>query len=344
MTKTTKRILMALCAVVGSAIVFVYGVLFTPVTPANHLFYLRPGVSKEHVISALHQEGFIRFPRLFNLYAYFSHRGSLKAGEYEFPKGSSPLTIWRQLTSGTGFYFRAFTIIPGWTFKQLRLSLTTNPWLKHNISHLSDAEIMKLLGSASVSPEGLFYPETYFFTRGDNDQRLLQRAYTLMQTKLNQAYVTKDASLPYRNAYDALIAASLIEKEGRIDKERSVIASVIINRLNKDMVLQIDATIIYALGDQYLGSIYKNDLKINSAYNTYLNKGLPPTPIAIPGWPSIFAALHPAHTNYFYYVAKQDGSHHFSETLIEHQQAVQAIRSMQQTNNAGLAPETVSMH
>lgn len=325
MTTTTKRALGALLAVVCSAIVFVYAILYTPVTTSENLFYLRPGLTKQAIISELHTQGLVRSPLIFNLYASLNGQG-IKTGEYQFPKGSTPISIWRQLTSGTGFYFRPFIIIPGWTFKQLRLSLDQNPWLKHTLHQLNDGEIMKLFGNPGVSPEGLFYPETYFFTRGDSDQHILQRAYQFMLIKLNEEYAKRAEQLPYHRAIDALIVASLIEKEGRLDNERPLIASVIMNRLNKNMLLQIDATVIYALGDQYSGTIYKNDLKIDSAYNTYKYKGLPPAPIAMPGLPSILAALHPAQTAYYYYVAKADGSHQFSETLDDHHKAIQSIR------------------
>lgn len=309
--------------------------LFSPVVSneKGEIYYLHPNLSKHAVINELSQQGLIRHPWLFAFYVYTKPTLQLKSGEYLFPTSSTPISIWRQVTSGTGLYYRPFSIIPGWTFKQVREALNINGWLKHQTTELTNDKIMEQLSGRAISPEGLFFPETYYFTRNDKDWEILKNAYNLMQQKIAKAWLERTTAVPYRTPYEALIAASMIEKEGYLDAERPVIAGVLINRLNKSMLLQIDATVIYGMGDQYHGVIHKSDLLADTPYNTYLHKGLPPTPIAMPGQASIKAALNPVLSNYFYYVAKGDGSHQFSETLAAHQLAVKAAKNASQTMN-----------
>ncbi|VVC75915.1 hypothetical protein AQUSIP_12160 [Aquicella siphonis] len=322
---TVAVLAVALCCLIS---LWLY-VLFSPVVTSagGSIYYLRPGISKRSVISELSQQGIIKHPFMFSLYAYPHKSASLKVGEYFFPEGATPYSIWKQLTTGTGLYYRHFTIIPGWTFRQLRAGLSKAQGLKHLISTLNDQQIMQRLGRPELSPEGEFFPDTYNYTRGDIDLAILKRAFDLMQNKLNEDWQRRAAGLPYRNPYDALIAASMIEKEGYLDAERPLISSVLINRLKKDMLLQIDATVIYGLADRYDGKIHKTDLLEDTPYNTYIHKGLPPTPIAMPGSASIEAALHPQPSDYYYYVAKGDGGHQFSTSLQAHNAAVQATMS-----------------
>lgn len=300
--------------------------LFAPVITQENgaTYYLRPGTSKPTMISDLAQLGIIRHPWLFAMYVYPHKSTLLKTGEYRFPKGSTPHSIWKQISTGTGFLYHPLTIVPGWTFKQLRAELLKAESLKHLTATLDDKQIMERLGHAELSPEGEFFPDTYNYTRGDNDLTLLKRAFDVMQLRLQEAWQKRATNLPYNNSYEALVAASLIEKEGYLDSERPIIAGVLVNRLNKNMLLQIDATVIFGLGDRYNGKIYKENLTEDTPYNTYVHKGLPLTPIAIPGLSSIQAALHPQQNNYFYYVAKGNGSHQFSNSLEEHHEAVQA--------------------
>lgn len=308
--------------------------LFAPVVlPDNgYAYYVRPGISKRLVVNDLTEQGIISHPQLFLLYVFPQKNASLKTGEYHFAKGSTPYSIWKQITTGTGLLYHPFAIIPGWTFKQLRSELLKAQVLRHTTAALSDKQIMERLGHPDLSPEGEFFPDTYNYTRGDSDLVILKRAFNLMQIKLQESWKTRDAGLPYTNAYQALIAASMIEKEGYLNSERPIIAGVLINRLNKDMLLQIDATVIYGLGDGYDGKIYKQNLRQDTPYNTYLHKGLPPTPIAMPGLSSLVAATHPQRNNYYYYVAKGDGSHQFSTTLQSHNDAVQSTLNKQNGN------------
>ncbi len=292
---------------------------------AGVIYYLKPGTSKKALVKDLQQLGLLRYPRLFALYIYTMPRSQLKTGEYLFPQGASAYTIWKQITRGKGIIYHSFTIIPGWTFSQLRHELAKVDGIRHRSKHLTDHEIMVYLDYTHFAPEGEFYPETYTYTKGIADLAILKEAFLLMQEKMMTSWAHRAPGLPYADPYDALIAASLIEKEAHLDAERPVIAGVLINRLHKDMLLQFDPTVIYGMGARYQGKIHKEDLTSDSAYNTYLHKGLPPTPIALPGLASIEAALHPMRHDYLYFVAKGDGSHLFSKTLDEHQTNIASV-------------------
>lgn len=298
------------------------------------IFYVRPGISRENLVIELSQSKYIRLAPLFDLYATF--RGiTPKSGEYKFAHGSTPYSIWKQITAGTGRYYRSFTIIPGWTFKQVKLALKNEPTLKHLASEADDDTIMMFLGDISQKPEGMFLPETYYYSRNDADLVILQRAHNLMKLKLDEAWKTRAANLPYKTAYEALIAASLIEKEAYLPQEQPIISGVLINRLRKNMLLQFDPTVIYGMGDNYQGKIFKKDLTTDTPYNTYTRKGLTPTPIAMPGLTAIQAAMHPENHAYLYFVARGDGSHEFTTNLQSHHTAVNKaaeVRSKQAVN------------
>lgn len=214
------------------------------------------------------------------------------------------------------------TFIEGRTFAQMRNKLSTNDAIKYTVGAMSEVEILSLMGSQYRSAEGLFFPDTYYFDRGTTDVVLLKRSYEAMQAKLAKAWATRDANLPYKNSYQALVMASIIEKETGRASERPMIAGVFINRLRIGMRLQTDPSVIYGIGLRYDGNIRKKDLLADTPYNTYTRTGLPPTPIAMPGLASIEAALHPADTKALYFVGKGDGSHAFSNNLDEHNRAV----------------------
>lgn len=298
----------------------------TVTSPQGVVYYLQPGTSKKSLITELNNQGVLRHAWIFSLYVGMHSKEVLKSGEYVFPQGASLVNIWHQVTTGKGLLEHPFLIVPGWTFHQVRLALDRSEPLDHLTTTLSDEAIMARLGYPHLSPEGQFYPDTYFFTRGVSDVTLLKHAFTRMQQKFSAAWAGRASLLPYQSAFEALIAASLIEKEAYLDKERPVIAGVLVNRLTHHMLLQIDPTVIYGLGDRYQGKLYKSDLEQESPYNTYLHEGLPPTPIAMPGMPSIQAALHPEMNNFYYYVAKGDGSHQFSQTLVQHEAAIHTIK------------------
>jgi len=246
---------------------------------------------------------------------------SIKAGSYELAQGSTMLDLLGKLTRGDVTQAELL-IIEGWTFRQLRARLDAHPELQHDTAGLPDSELLTRLGAREAAAEGLFFPDTYLFAKRSSDLDLLARAYRAMQAHLAREWQTRADGLPYRDAYQALIMASIIEKEtGRAD-ERSLIAGVFVNRLRQGMLLQTDPTVIYGLGEAFDGNLRKRDLLADTPYNTYTRRGLPPTPIALPGLASLRAALHPAASDALYFVARGDGSSHFSRTLDEHNEAV----------------------
>lgn len=318
--------------------------LFLPVSVPKDgaVFYVEPGVKRENLVEELAGNKLIRLAPLFEIYTRMKGI-SPRTGEYLFREGSTPYSIWKQITTGTGRYYRAFTIIPGWTFKQIKSAMWKERTLKHLINDLPDKSIMRLIGDEAHAPEGMFLPETYYYSRNDPDLVILNRAHDLMKSRLNEAWQGRAANLPYKDPYQALIAASLIEKEAYLPSEQPIIAGVLINRLRKNMLLQIDPTVIYGMGDNYDGKIYKKDLTADTPYNTYIHKGLTPTPIAMPGYTAILAALHPAEHQYLYFVAKGDGSHEFTTNLQSHVTAVNKAAAVKATKAATTAkPESVN--
>jgi len=219
--------------------------------------------------------------------------------------------------------------IEGWTFRQIRSVLDQHPAVKHDSAGLSDAQIPERLGIEEKSPEGVFFPDTYYFAAGTSDLTILRQAYLRMRTKLEALWEQRARGLPVANAYEALILASIVEKEtGRAD-ERGMVAVVFVNRLKRGMRLQTDPSVIYGLGASFDGNLRRRDLETDQSYNTYTRYGLPPTPIAMPGEASIQATLNPANSPVLYFVARGDGSHEFSSTLTEHNRAVNKYQRSQ---------------
>jgi UPF0755 protein len=245
----------------------------------------------------------------------------IRSGTFLIPIGTTPQDFLDILISGKSVQ-HSLTIVEGWTFEKILEKIQQNKILKQTLTDLSIEQIMQKLGYEKQHPEGRFFPDTYHFNKGSTDVDFLQRAYQLMEKTLNEEWENRQADLPLKNAYEALILASIVEKETGKAEERPQIASVFINRLNKGMKLQTDPTVIYALGEKYDGNIRSKDLKYESPYNTYLNTGLPPTPIAIPSKEAIHAVLHPMQSSALFFVAKGDGSHYFSKTDSEHGCAV----------------------
>ncbi len=245
----------------------------------------------------------------------------LQAGDYTLNKNITPYQLLLSLNHGKTTQ-GSITFIEGKTFKEMRAKLAKNDAVKNTIQGLSDAQVMAVVGKNERHAEGLFFPDTFYFDRGTLDTVILKRAYDSMQAKLNKAWDNKAPNLPYKNSYDVLIMASIIEKETGKASERPMISGVFLNRLRIGMRLQTDPTVIYGMGDQYDGNIRRKDLLKDTPHNTYTRKGLPPTPIAMPGLASIEAALHPEKTKALYFVGKGDGSHVFSNSLTEHNRAV----------------------
>lgn len=284
-----------------------------------------PGSSVHRLLLDLQSQGYMQnHPRFFLLLAYLKGAtNKLKTGEYLFDPGTTPNELFEQMLAGKVIFHR-FTIVEGWTLQQLIASLSDLAYAKHTLCKVSSAQLLASLGlPARKNPEGLFFPATYYFSLGAKDRDLLKWAYLLLEKKLNAAWKTRDTDLPYQTPYQALIVASLVEKETAIAKERAMVAGVIVRRLKIGIPLQIDSSIIYGLGAHYNGKLTLEDLHKDTPYNTYTRKGLPPTPIDSPSLASIVATLHPDHSHNLYFVAKGDGSHQFSADLTEHNLAVQ---------------------
>ena len=246
---------------------------------------------------------------------------SIKAGSYEFDRGISLWSLLRKLSSGDTSQGEVL-FVEGITFRELRARLNAQSDLIHTTQALSDQAIMARLGVAERNPEGWFFPDTYRFDKRSEDIEVLARAMASMQKQLDVAWQGREANLPLQSPYELLILASIVEKETGAAADRPEIAGVFVNRLRKGMRLQTDPTVIYGLGERFDGNLRKGDLQRDTPHNTYIRSGLPPTPICMPGQASLLAAAHPAKTDALYFVARGDGSSHFSATLETHNQAV----------------------
>jgi UPF0755 protein len=261
-------------------------------------------------------------PRLFILYARITEKTKLEIGEYLLVKGSSHEQLLSLLQSGNVITYKV-TLVEGKTFNDFLNTLASHKKLLTTLGlGASHQSILEQLNVSEVHPEGWFFPDTYQFASGTRDVDILMQAHQKMKKVLAEEWETRAEGLPYNSAYEALIMASIIEKETGVAYERAEIAGVFVRRLQKGMRLQTDPTIIYGLGDEYQGNIRRKHLTQKTPYNTYVIDGMPPTPIAMPGREAIHAALHPKAGNTLYFVAKGDGSHYFSATLAEHNNAV----------------------
>jgi peptidoglycan lytic transglycosylase G len=296
----------------------------TPI-PLEHTpfeFSLKPGSSLKSATHQIRQAGGMNNEWLFvTLGRTLGKAKQIKPGNYQLEHEVSPLQLLNMISKGQ-VEQSSLTIIEGSRFKELRALLNAEPTLRHDSEALTEAEILKHIGATETVAEGLFFPDTYNFARGSSDLIVLKRAYQLMQQKLKENWKDRDANLPLETSYQALILASIVEKETGQARDRTMIASVFINRLRKHMRLQTDPTVIYGMGDKFDGNLRKRDLLKDTPYNTYTRYGLPPTPIALPGLAAIQAVLHPAPGKALYFVARGDGSSQFSDSLVEHNNAV----------------------
>ncbi len=307
---------------------WVYVNLFSPLetSPSGYRLRVERGSGYQAAFERLEQDGLLGHRALAKAYFRLLKPRTLQAGVYQFRPGLSTAEILKQLARGDGLIVTRITVIEGTTFAQLREQLAANPEIKQELAGKTDSQIMSLMGSAVTNPEGLFAPDTYVFMPGDSDVQVLRKLFERQRTVLEQAWLHRAPGLPYRNAYEALIMASIVEKETGNASERPQIAGVFVRRLQKGMRLQTDPTVIYGMGAAYDGNLRKVDLLTPTPYNTYRINGLPPTPIALPGKAAIEAALNPAPGDALYFVARGDGSgtHVFSADLGAHNQAVQA--------------------
>lgn len=289
-----------------------------------------PGENLRSVVAKLEQQGVSRMDWRWRLLSRLK-QVIIKTGEYGLQPGLSPPGLLDLLASGKVISYR-FTIVEGWSVKQLLSALGKDPVLQHTIE--SVAELEGLAGLPTGSPEGWFLPETYVFVRGDSDLQILIRAYHDMSESLAMAWADRDSGLPYETPYELLIMASIIEKETSLESERADIAGVFVRRLLQHWRLETDPTVIYGMGDDYQGNIRRRDLKMDTPYNTYTRHGLPPTPIALAGQASLQAAAHPAGGDSMFFVANGQGGHTFSTTLEAHNEAVRALINQSRANPA----------
>lgn len=283
---------------------------------------IEPGWNAREVANAVAQAG---VPVNVNLlYAWFrlsGHARNIKAGSYELTPDTTPRTLLQKLVRGEEA-LRAVTLVEGWTFRQIRQALKKADQLKPDSQDLPVAELMAQLGKAGAAPEGRFFPDTYMYSKGASDLSVLRRAMRAMDKHLAAAWAQRDPQTPLKDPEQALILASIIEKETGLPSDRASIAAVFSNRLRMGMRLQTDPSVIYGLGESFDGNLRKRDLLTDTPWNTYTRTGLPPTAIAIPGKAALLAAVQPGRTEALYFVARGDGSSEFSNTLDAHNRAV----------------------
>ena len=286
-------------------------------------YSVEPGSSPRSIAQGWVQAGVRTSPTL--LYEWFRWSGQargIRAGSYEIRPGTTPRALLAKMVQGDET-LATLRLIEGWNFRQVRAELARAEGLKQAAAAMSDAQLMAAIGLPGVHPEGQFFPDTYAYSRGSSDLEVLKRAQRAMQRNLEQAWAMRDESLPLKSPAEALVLASIVEKETGRETDRALVAGVFTNRLRLGMPLQTDPTVIYGLGESFDGNLRRRDLQAeHNPYNTYQRRGLPPTPIAIPGKASLRAAVQPERTRALYFVARGDGSSVFSETLADHNRAV----------------------
>ncbi len=328
MRKMIKRRLMQLALLLFACVAAALGWLayyansaLKPVqTPLQ--FSLSAGSSLRSAAQQMTAAGMLDEPGPFIVLArLLGKAGNIKAGNYEVEGRITPLGLLRKITEGD-YTQDVITFVEGWTFRQMRKALDEHPALRHDTRDSRDSDILLRLGVTEPSAEGWFFPDTYHFSRGGSDLGILRRAHRLMRAHLAEQWDRRAPNLPLATPYEALVLASIVEKETGQAAERALVAAVFVNRLRIGMRLQSDPAVIYGLGEVFDGNLRKRDLATDTPYNTYTREGLPPTPIAMPGLASLRAALDPAESDMLYFVAKGDGTSHFSRTLTEHDRAV----------------------
>mgnify|MGYP000609609667 CR=1 FL=1 len=343
----TKRILLfvATCFLflLLITVVFWYQVnryLDTPlaITAETNTITISNGTSFSKLAYKLAERSVLSKPRWFVGYArLLDQTNKIKAGEYFLEEGTTPRALLHIVVSGKVVQHQ-ITVIEGSTFREMLTEIASQPKLESTLTESSDDEIIERLGIEGEHTEGRFFPDTYNYNKGMSDVDILQRAHRKMENVLSTLWQKRDEKLPYKTPYDALIMASIVEKETAVDTEREQIAGVFIRRLKKGMRLQTDPTVIYGLGSEYQGNLTRVHLKQLTPYNTYRIKGLPPTPIALPGQRSIYAALHPDESNSLYFVAKGDGTHMFADTLEQHNKNVDQFQRKRRIKNYKSTP------
>jgi len=322
-------LLLIVLAAVGLAVLAWWGNnwLRTPIAAldAQIVFEIPRGASVRSIANDLERRGLLDQPQLWSYWARLSGRATgLKAGEYALNPGLTPESLLTLLNSGQ-VILHSITFVEGATFADIRRLLSKDEAVDSKYAKAGDDDVMRALEAPGVHPEGQFFPDTYRFPRATTDLELLKMAYRRMQDELKAAWEARAPDLPLASQYEALILASIVEKETALESERPLIAGVFVERLRRGMRLQTDPTVIYGMGTTYAGNIRRVDLLNDTPYNTYTRTGLPPTPIALPGFESLRAAVNPKMSGAIFFVAtgQGDGSHFFSATLDEHEAAVQ---------------------
>ncbi|MDZ7595582.1 MAG: endolytic transglycosylase MltG [Thiobacillus sp.] len=323
MMKLIKRlfVLAVLAALMLAGGLAWYGNQPLHIEPVPKTFNVMPGTHLRSLSVMLESEGVIGNAPVFWLLGRVLGKGALKAGVYTLDKPLSPLALYGMIERGEVSQ-AVVQFIEGWNWCEVRAALAAQPLLKHDSAGMSDAELLQAIGAEESHPEGLLFPDTYSFAPHSSDLNVLRHAYRLQQEKLMAAWEARAPGLPYRTPYEALIMASIVEKETGAAFERPQIAGVFMNRLRLGMRLQTDPTVIYGLGERFDGRLRRVDLQTDTPYNTYTRAGLPPTPIAMPSEAAIQAALNPAKTDALYFVSRNDGTHVFSTNLDAHNRAV----------------------
>jgi UPF0755 protein len=287
-----------------------------------YFYQIQQGETLKQVSSNLYHAGIINHPKYLAWHGQLTRvANKIQAGEYAFKPGMTPRDILQNISTGKTVQY-SFTLIEGWNFREMMQELRKSEFLVHTLEGLKNEQVMERLGYPDQHPEGRFLPDTYHFPRGTTDVDFLKRAYAATELYLEEQWQNREANLPYESSYEALIMASIVEKETGLASERPTIAGVFVRRLQKKMRLQTDPTVIYGLGKKFDGNLRRRDLVNDTPYNTYRRNGLPPTPIAMPGKDAIRAALHPEDGDALYFVSRGDGSHEFTSNLRDHNQAV----------------------
>ncbi len=317
--------LLALCVLTALSVaagLYYYADSELPMERSPVTLELRSGSSLKTIAVQLGAAGVLRQPELFMLFVrWHGAAENLKAGNYELVSPLTPLGLLQRMTRGEVTPI-SITLVEGWTFRQMRKALREHPQVQPEVADLPEAEVLQKLGMTQPLAEGWFFPDTYYFHAGASDLTILHRAHQRMVKHLDQEWAQRAPDLPLQSPVEALILASIVEKETGRAEERGMVASVFINRLRIGMRLQTDPTVIYGMGAAFDGNIRKRDLTTDTPYNTYTRAGLPPTPIAMPGLDALRATLNPAPSDALYFVARGDGTSQFSRTLIEHERAV----------------------
>ncbi|MGQ0750591.1 MAG: endolytic transglycosylase MltG [Betaproteobacteria bacterium] len=328
MKTTTKRWLWAIVLLPFAGLALAAGAMafyaYSPLNPVQSplQFSLKKGSSLRSAAQQMADAGVLAKPVVFVFFARLMGKAaSIKAGNYEVARPITPLSLLRKITEGD-YTEDVITVVEGWTFQQMRRALDEHPAIRHDTRGLTHEEIVQRLEMGEPSPEGWFFPDTYHFSKGSSDLSIMRRAHRLMRSALAEQWKGRASDLPLATPYEALILASIVEKETGQATERPLVAAVFINRLRIGMRLQTDPTVIYGMGANFDGNLRRRDLTADTPYNTYLRTGLPPTPIALPGLASINATLNPAPSDVLYFVSRGDGTSQFSRTLAEHDRAV----------------------